>query len=77
MTVQLSPEQATLDGAKSALNAEDHELDADFGLVPVDPEHDLYAVMVDPRVAERVQGAPGVEGPFSNPKIETQGPPEE
>jgi hypothetical protein len=52
-------------------------LDRDFGVVPIDPERGLYAVMVREdavRGRSRSEERP-FSGPFSNPKIEAFGPP--
>lgn len=48
-------------------------MDKDFGVVLIDPEGNLYSIMVEEN-AVTDQG--GIEGPFSNPRIENFGPPE-
>jgi hypothetical protein len=45
------------------------------GVVSVRPEDHLYAVLVDEQVTSRIEGGADVVGSFSNPKIETFGPP--
>lgn len=57
------------------------ELDEQFGVVEIDPEDNLYSVLVDAEAARRVaprgwKDEDGLEGPFSNPRIEPFGPPE-
>jgi hypothetical protein len=49
------------------------DLDAGFGVVPVDPRKGLYSVRAR---ADRVQPgqSPEYRGPFSDPKIEPMGP---
>jgi hypothetical protein len=76
MTVELDPGAATLEAAADRLGVAPGKLDADFGVVPIDPDHNLYTVLVDEQVAEAAQGRRGVEGPYSNPPIEPFGPPE-
>lgn len=51
------------------------DLDADFGVVEVDPERSLYTVLVDEKAAARVDPAQasGWSGPMSNPPIEPFG----
>jgi hypothetical protein len=75
MTVELEPGAADLDGAARSLGVAPSELDADFGVVPIAPEENLYSVMVD--AASVPAAEPGAEyrGPYSNPRIEPQGPP--
>lgn len=76
VTLKLDPEHASLDDVRRSLEIAPGEIDDDFGVISVSPAENLYAVLVDPAAAGRVQGAEGVEGAFSNPKIEPFGPPE-
>jgi hypothetical protein len=54
------------------------ELDREFGVVAVDPEANVYTVLVDEQAAAKItpDAEWNVEGPFSNPKIEPFGPPQ-
>jgi hypothetical protein len=56
--------------------AED-EIDAEFGVIEIDPQQHSYTALVTPEAAARITGreAPKVEGPFANPRIEPFGPP--
>ncbi len=61
---------------------EPQELDTEFGINQIDPEANLYSILVDEEAAERVReqfsyDTSGIEGPFSNPRIEPFGPPTE
>lgn len=81
VTVTLPPEDASLETAMAQLGLAPEEVDADFGLVPLDPESGTYALLVAQEAGERVTAGDaaseqGVEGPFSNPVIEPFGPPE-
>ena len=76
LTVPLDPGEATLEGAARKLGLEEHELDSGFGVVEIDPATRRYTVLVDERAAERASRVPGVEGPYSNPRIEPFGPPQ-
>jgi hypothetical protein len=76
LTLELDPAEASEDQVRRKLALEGKELDPDFGVVEIDPAEHRYAVLVEEDVAERVQGAPGVEGPYSNPRIEAFGPPQ-
>ncbi len=56
------------------------EVDAEFGVIAIDPEADLYTILVDETASWRIGGqggsdAEGWQGPFSNPRIEPFGPP--
>ncbi len=75
VTLKLDPEQASLAHVRESLGIGSEEIDDDFGVIAVQPEENLYAVLVEQDTADRVQGTEGVEGPFSNPKIEPFGPP--
>ena len=73
LTVKMAPERATVAHVREELGLGPEEIDADFGVVEIDPRDDLYAVLVGEGVAAKVQGVDYVEGPFSNPKIEPFG----
>ncbi len=60
--------------AKFGLNR--HEIDAAFGVVALSPEQRLYAILVDEKVAAKLEAGESVGGAFSNPRIETFGPPQ-
>lgn len=76
VTLKLDPEHASLEEVRESLGIGSEEIDDEFGVIAVSPEESLYAVLVEPETASRVQGIEGVEGPFSNPKIEPFGPPQ-
>ncbi|MGW8557677.1 hypothetical protein [Streptomyces tubercidicus] len=71
ITTQL-PSGATLDEAIRHLGLTTNEVDTDYGLV--DLHNGSYAMIVTQAAAEHIQGAPGIKGPFANPKIEPFGP---
>jgi hypothetical protein len=75
VTLKLDSEHASAADVREAHGISAAEMDADFGVIEVSPEQGLYAVLVDPETAQRIQGAAGVQGQFSNPKIEPLGPP--
>jgi hypothetical protein len=51
------------------------DVDANYGLVPIDPDENRYAILVEESAADRVAAQPGAQGPFANPRIEPFGPP--
>ena len=55
------------------------DIDHDFGVVEIDPDDHLYVVLVTPEAATRIGPDDGWDtaGPYSNPRIEPFGPPEE
>lgn len=75
MTVKIDPEHGSTHELREQLGLSAGELDEDFGVVNVDPEENLYAIMVDESAAQRLTDVPSVQGPFSNPRIEPFGPP--
>ena len=76
LTLHLAAEEATLARVKARLDIDSRDIDADFGVVCVSPEQDLYAVLVEEEVAGRLTGHEAVHGAHSNPRIEPFGPPE-
>jgi hypothetical protein len=76
VTVTLPPGPATLAAALGRLGLSAGEVDEGYGLVPIDPDHGEYALLVTAAAAARVTGRPGVGGPYANPPIEPFGPPE-
>jgi hypothetical protein len=74
-TLNLEPGEASAGAVRRRLGLEGSELDEEFGVVSVDPEKSLYAILVDERAAHKLEGNKSVQGPFSNPRIETFGPP--
>lgn len=75
LTTTLEPLHANPADAARRLNVAEGAVDPDFGVVSIDPVANLYAVLVDEASAHAAAQLPGVEGPFSNPQIETFGPP--
>jgi hypothetical protein len=76
VTLRLDPEQASLPEVRRLLGLATDEVDPAFGVVNISPAEHLYTILVDEAAAERVAGAPAVEGVFGNPRIEPYGPPE-
>ena len=75
ITVTAPPGVDDFDAECERLGLAPDEVDADFGLVPIDPERDLYVRRVTASAALRGAGMPDVEGPFSAPRIEDYGAP--
>lgn len=75
VTLHLDPTEATLPKVLAKLGLAPHEVDPSFGLVELDAGKRLYAILADESVAAKIEGHASVRGEFSNPKIETFGPP--
>jgi hypothetical protein len=73
--LRLDPSKATLAEIQVKYQLRPDQVGSTFGVVSVRPEDHLYAVLVDEQVASRIEGGEDVVGSFSNPKIETFGPP--
>jgi hypothetical protein len=76
ITLQLEPREADLPHVRTKLGLRQDEIDDQFGVVKISPKENLYCVLIEEDAAARVTRYEGVEGPFSNPKIETFGPPQ-
>jgi hypothetical protein len=79
-TVELEPKDANLNGVRERLRITPDQIDEEFGVVAIDPDRSLYAVLVDESVVSGLSDAHPdargtVKGPFSNPRIEGFGPP--
>jgi hypothetical protein len=75
LTLKLDPKSATLAYVRRKLKLRADDVDDEFGVISIDPKRDLYAVLVEDRAADKAAKQSGVQGPFSNPKIEPFGPP--
>ncbi|TQM75723.1 hypothetical protein FHX40_2441 [Thermopolyspora flexuosa] len=77
MTVRL-PRDATLAAAARKLGLSEDDVDAGYGLVPLDPATGLYGVRVSDEAARRVRPEALTEegeGVHADPRIEPFGPP--
>lgn len=70
VSLQLDPERASLEEVRRLLGLREDEVDPRFGVVNIDPNEHLYAILVEQEAAERVRDAAPVRGVFSNPRIE-------
>jgi hypothetical protein len=74
MTLTVPGGAPSLAEAAKRLHVDLSDMDATFGVVPVDPDHGLYAVQVRAgRTRKQTEGA-GYQGPWSNPTIAPFGP---
>lgn len=80
MTVQWPGKAPTIDEIQQRFSLSDEEISKSFGVVEVDPNEHIYTFLVNENSVSKIlqSGAEvKVEGPFSNPRIEPFGPPEE
>jgi hypothetical protein len=75
MTVAGKDQAPSLDAAAQQLGVRTEDIDRDYGVVAVDPERGLYAVMVRADRLPPEKPADSYRGPFANPKIEPFGSP--
>ena len=78
MTVQ-SATPPSLADLQARFQLQESDLDASFGVVEIDPDLHLYSFMVEESKASLLTGIEhaDVKGPYSNPKIDTFGLPNE
>jgi hypothetical protein len=76
VTVHTSAGPPSLEAAARELGVDVEDLDASFGVVPLDVHGGLYAVQVKAdRLPAGFEDQEPYRGPFSDPKIDTFGPP--
>lgn len=73
MTIKVPQGKPTLAEAAKRLGVALSDMDATFGVVPVDPDQGLYAVQVRAGRAKQQEGR-DFQGPWSNPAIAPFGP---
>ncbi len=77
LTVQNIGVDLTLDELMNELNLQPGEIDLEFGIQPLPPTPGDYVILVEESAARRIDpNYSGVSGTYSNPIIETFGPPE-
>ncbi len=75
MTVTGKRGPPSLSEAARQLGLSVADLNAGFGVVPIDPTHELYAVEVEAsRIPAPNDAQTPYRGPFANPRIEAVGP---
>jgi hypothetical protein len=74
--------EPTVENVSERFKFQPEELDLKFGIVEIDPEENLYSILVEEEAIKRLQeelgvDMPDIEGPFSNLPIGPFGPPSE
>jgi hypothetical protein len=79
ITITAVDRTPSIETVKKQYGLKDDQIDAEFGVIEVDPDEHTYTVLVDDSVVSRITSDKRwkVEGPFSNPRIEPFGPPED
>ncbi len=70
VTLALEPSDASLAHVIERFGLSPDEIDSTFGLVRIDPESNLYTVLVEPAAGERMAGEGHARGPYADPTIE-------
>lgn len=68
------PEKPEFHQLAQKLNIAVADFDPEFGVVLIDPDNQLYCFMINVESLEKLSSDSGVQGPFSNPKIEPLDP---
>ena len=68
----------TLKGIQQRFGLADSDVDQQFGVVEIDPQDHLFAIMIEEDKASQVSKNSNweVKGPYSNPRIAPFGPPQ-
>jgi hypothetical protein len=74
MTITVPHGKPSLADAAQRLGVGLSDMDATFGVVPVDPDRGLYAVQVRAGQTRKQPEGSDYRGPWSNPRIEPFGP---
>ena len=69
MTVTLDQSKASIAAAAKSLGVPVESIDAEFGLVPIDPDRGLYSVKIPSAAVPGGTSGTEFRGPFSNPRI--------
>jgi len=77
LTLKLQPKEANVHHVVKKLKIPKEDIDLEFGVVNIDPKKGLYAILVEGKAARQAGKRREVKGPFSNPKIEAFGTPNE
>lgn len=79
MNVRWPGKVPTIEDIQQRFSLTDEEISKSFGVVEVDPDEHIYTFLVNENSVSKIQSGNNVkvEGPFSNPRIEPFGPPEE
>lgn len=67
--INWSGEKPTLEQVAEKFGFDKNDLDEDFGVVEIDPQDDLYSIMVEESAIGQ-KDTENIKGPFSNPRIE-------
>ncbi len=68
-SINWTGKKPTLAQVAKKLGIEKKDIDEDFGVVEIDPQDNLYSILVE-ETAVVLKDTKGIEGPFSNPRIE-------
>lgn len=73
MTIHAPQGSPTLQEIMQQYGIEPHEIDPQFGVVPIDPDTNDYTVLVEQSAAHKIQPTQDwdTSGPYSNPPQDT------
>jgi len=71
-SINWTGEKPTLEQVAQKFGFEKKDLDEDFGVVEIDPQDNLYSILVE-ETAIVPKDKENIKGPFSNPRIEPFG----
>lgn len=74
VTLHLDPGDATPAKVRAKFGLTKGDLDETFGVVSIDPQRQLFAILVSEKTASHLEGMPSVGSAFANPRIDTFGP---